>query len=344
MKLPIDLKDAIWYVSIVLFSVSLLGTIVTLIMLLYLYPVDADAEPIQLQIARGMSSQTIANQLACRNLIRSPLVFQLATHLSGASRSLKAGNYRLSGGLSLPQIINHLQAGKVVTRRFVVPEGLTVAQIGELWERNSFGAAAAFNRAASDPKWRVNYGIGGETLEGYLFPNTYQFADGTTPQVVIEMMLDEFDRRWTYALREEAESLGLSVHEAITLASIIEKEAEVPDERLLISAVFHNRLRRGWPLEADPTALYALGNPERSPTPADLNVDSPYNTYLHKGLPPGPICNPGRASILATLRPASAIYLYFVAIGDGRHYFSTTLKEHQNMIHKMKRNLNSIAD
>ena len=145
-------------------------------------------------------------------------------------------------------------------------------------------------------------------------------------------------------MSEEAKSLGFSKHETVTLASIIEAEAGVPEERSLISSVFHNRLRRGWKLQADPTALYGLGNPDRPPTAADLRTDSPYNTYLHKGLPPGPICNPGIASILAALRPASADYMYFVAIGNGKHHFSKTLREHQNMINRIKRNRKLIAD
>ena len=287
-----------------------------------------------------MSSKAIAKQLARQNLIRSPLVFQLMSQFSGASRSLKAGTYQLSGSMSLLEIIDQLKAGNVVARRFVVPEGLTAAQIGQLWESEGFGTAEAFYRAASHHRWRLPYGIEGETSEGYLFPNTYQIGDGTPPHAVIKMMRDEFDRRWTYELRREAESLGFSTHEAITLASIIEKEAKSPHERPLISAVFHNRLRRGWRLEADPTVLYALGNPTRRLTSADLQVNAPYNTYLHEGLPPGPICNPGMASIIAALRPASASYLFFVAIGNGKHHFSRTLNEHERMIRKIKRSMN----
>jgi UPF0755 protein len=241
--------------------------------------------------------------------------------------------------MSLMEIVNRLIAGKVIMQRFVVPEGLTVAQIGELWESNGFGAASTFSQAIHAPDWQMEYGIAGETLEGYLFPNTYQFASGTPPNKVIEMMLDEFNRQWPHELSEEVESIGLSAHEAITLASIIEKEAKTAAERPIISAVFHNRLRRGWRLEADPTVLYALGNPSRPPTPADLKIDSPYNTYVHEGMPPGPICNPGRASILAALRPASSAYLYFVAIGDGKHHFSITLEEHKSIIRKINKTI-----
>ena len=335
-------KNLPWYISIIFFSISILSSLAILIAIFYtaryLSPVDGNAKPIELKIVRGMSSQAIADQLVHSNLIHNPWVFLFVTHLSGASHRLQVGTYRLSGAMSIPQIIDHLKTGKVVTRQFVVPEGLTVAQIAKLWEKSGFGMAAAFNQAAQDPRWRLNYKIEGDTLEGYLFPNTYQFPDGATPEVILEIMLNEFERRWTVEFTEEAKALGFSRHEIITLASIIEAEARVPDERPLVSAVFHNRLRRGWKLQADPTALYGLGNPDRAPRAADLRVDSPYNTYIHKGLPPGPICNPGIASIAAALRPTSVDYMYFVATGDGRHHFSKTLREHQKMINKIRRN------
>ena len=313
-------------------------------MIHYLSPVDANAKPKQLKIASGMSSMAIANQLADNNLIHNPWAFLFVTHLNDASHRLQVGTYSLSGAMSIPQIIDHLKTGKVVTQQFVVPEGLTVVQIGKLWEKAGFGTAAAFNKTANDPKWKLNYNVEGKTLEGYLFPNTYQFPEGAPPQVIIQIMLDEFERRWTAEFTEEAKALGFSKHEVISLASIIEAEARVPDERSLVSAVFHNRLRRGWKLQADPTAIYGLGNPDRPPRAADLRVDSPYNTYLYKGLPPGPICNPGMASIVAALRPASVDFMYFVAIGDGRHHFSKTLREHQNTINKIRRNRRLIAD
>ena len=348
MKLPDIRKNTRRYISITLFGISTLSSLAILIaifyMVRYLSPVDANAKPIQLKIVRGMSAQAVADQLVHNKLIHNPWAFLFVSHLSDTSHRLQVGTYRLSGAMSIPQIIDHLKTGKVVTQQFVVPEGLTVVQIGKLWEKAEFGTAALFNQAAIDPKWLRKYRIEGKTLEGYLFPNTYQFSDGATPQVIIQIMLDEFNRRWTAEFTEEATALGFSKHQIITLASIIEAETRVPDERPLVSAVFHNRLRHGWKLQADPTALYGLGNPDRPPRAADLRVDSPYNTYIHKGLPPGPICNPGMASILAALRPTSVDYMYFVAIGDGKHHFSKTLREHQNMINKIRRNRRLIAD
>ena len=348
MKSPDTRKSAGWYFSIILFIISTLSSLAIVITILYLIsclsPVDANVQPIELKIIRGMSSQAIANQLVEKKLVRSSWVFLFATHLSGASHRLQVGTYHLSGAMSLPQIIDHLRSGKVITHQLVVPEGLTVAQIGKIWEKGEFGTAAAFNETASDAKWRKNYRIEGQTLEGYLFPNTYQFPDGAPADLMIQTMLDEFERRWTAEMTEEANALGFSKHEIITLASIIEAEARIPEERPLISSVFHNRLRRGWKLQADPTALYGLGNPDRPPRAADLRTDTPYNTYLYEGLPPGPICNPGIASIFAALRPISADYMYFVAIGNGKHHFSRTLREHQNMINRMRRSRNSTTD
>ena len=323
-------------INLTIFSLSISGAIAAFVGLMCLRPVGRDAKPRISAISIGMSSKAIAKQLASENLIRSSMMFQLMSRISGASRDLKAGTYQLSGSMTLMNIIEQLKMGRVETRRFVVPEGLTVAQIGKLWESEGFGTAEAFTRAASSPQWRDKYKIEGQTLEGYLFPNTFQIADGTPPDIHIEMMLDLFDRLWTSKLREEAELLQLSRYEVVTLASIIEREAKHAHERPLISAVYHNRLRRGWRLEADPTVLYALGNPKRQLTRVDLELDSPYNTYRQKGLPPGPICNPGMDSILAALRPVSTSHLYFVAIDDGKHHFSTTLKEHQKMIRKIK--------
>ena len=323
-------------INLTIFSLSISGAIAAFVGLMCLRPVGRDAKPRISAISIGMSSKAIAKQLASEDLIRSSMMFQLMSRISGSSRDLKAGTYQLSGSMTLMNIIEQLKTGRVETRRFVVPEGLTVVQIGKLWESEGFGTAEAFAHAASSPQWRDKYKIEGQTLEGYLFPNTFQIADGTPPDIHIEMMLDLFDRLWTSKLSEEAELLQLSRYEVVTLASIIEKEAKHAHERPLISAVYHNRLRRGWRLEADPTVLYALGNPKRQLTRVDLELDSPYNTYRQKGLPPGPICNPGMDSILAALRPVSTSHLYFVAIDDGKHHFSTTLKEHQKMIRKIK--------
>ena len=320
--------------------VSIVGTIAGF---LILAPNFITANPTairkEITIAPGTSSRSIARQLARERIIRNPLFFQLTAHFYGASRFLQAGTYEFSGAMSLRDIVLQMQSGRVVLRDFVVPEGLTISQIGKIFENEGLGTAESFGRAVRNPVQPEVYRMNGLTLEGHLFPNTYKIADGTPASTVVKMMVNEFERHWTYALDAEAQSLGFSAHQIVTLASIIEKEAKVDEERELIAAVFHNRLRRGWKLEADPTVLYALGNPQRLLTRKDLKTDSPYNTYLYRGLPPGPICNPGMPSILAALRPVQSSYLYFVAIGGGQHHFSTTLSEHNRIIRKMKANL-----
>ncbi len=317
---------------------AIVGIILVLILGTYLNSEDLPLETKEVRISPGTSTKSIAKQLAEERIIRSPLLFEAVAYFDGASRYLQAGTYELSAAMGLREIIHKLKSGEVVHRHFVVPEGLTVAQIAQLFEDEGFGSAESFSRAARDSKWRKRYGIEGTSLEGYLFPNTYKLVDEISAAKVIKLMLDEFERQWTSERSEEAESLNLSPQEIITLASIIEKEAQVADERPLISAVFHNRLKRGWKLDADPTVLYALGNPPRALTKTDLKFDSSYNTYVYRGLPPAPICSPGLASIMAALRPAESSHLYFVAIGDGKHHFSNTLAEHNRVIRRIRRN------
>ena len=319
---------------------AIVGISLALILVSYLTSEELPLEPKEIRIAPGTSTKSIAKLLADERIIRSPLLFEVVAYFEGASRHLQAGTYELSAAMSLREIIHQLEAGKIVHRHFVVPEGLTVAQIAQLFEDEGFGTSESFRRAARDSQWRKRYGIEGNSLEGYLFPNTYKLVDGIPAANVVKMMLDEFNRHWTRERTEEAKSLDFSPQEIITLASIIEKEARIADERPLIAAVFHNRLKRGWKLDADPTVLYALGNPHRALTKKDLKFDSLYNTYVYRGLPPAPICNPGLASIMAALRPAESSYLYFVAIGDGKHHFSNTLAEHNRVIRRIRRNAN----
>ncbi len=333
----------------------------------YLAPINkADSSTIEkfvnFNVVTGSNSRTIAKQLAAEKLIRSELAFLVALRYCGNDRHLKAGSYQLQQSMSLLQILNELQKGQVKLKSWTVPEGLTVRDIAGLWEAAGFGTAEAFLRATksadllrgSGPDRDSNY----MSVEGYLFPNTYKFAKGTPVKTVVEMMLAEFNRQWDETLREKAKDLNMTRHEVVTLASIIEKEAQSGTERHRIASVFHNRLKRNWRLQADPTVIYALehasdyatetyddskeiiamhSQEKRPLTKADLKVDSPYNTYLYKGLPPGPISNPGIASIRAALHPEKTNYLYFVAIGNGLHHFSKTLSEHNRMIREIRR-------
>ena len=300
-------------------------------------PPSSSEEIVNFKVSIGSSSRAISKRLVEQKLIRSEYAFRIIVRHRGTGKRLRAGNYALRRNMALWHIANEFEKGQVTLVSLTVPEGLTTSAIAQLWETTGFGTAAAFRAATESPRLLKQYGLEGKTVEGYLFPNTYKFANGTTAEKAVEMMLNEFKQQWAETFDEEAENLGLTQHEIVTLASVIEKEAQSKPERPRIASVFHNRLKRKWRLQADPTVLYALGNPKRLLTRADLSVDSPYNTYTHKGLPPGPIANPGLDSIRAALRPETTDYFYFVAIGEGKHHFSKTLSEHNRMIRKIRR-------
>ena len=303
----------------------------------YLSPIASSEEIVPITIAHGSSTATIAKQLATNNLIRSSLAFKLAVRFRGIGTQLRAGTYQLSRDMPLLRILDELKKGQIEFQTFTVPEGITAKAIAELWETAGLGTEDAFVKAIQAPDLLKKYLPEGTTAEGYLFPDTYKFTKGSEAETVVRMMLAESDKRWDETLAEEAEALGFTRHQIITLASIIEREAASKSEIPRIASVFHNRLKYNWRLQADPTVLYALGDPKRLLTKEDLKFASPYNTYLHKGLPPGPIGNPGMASILGALRPEKTSYYYFVAIGEGKHHFSKTLAEHNRMIRQIKR-------
>lgn len=307
----------------------------------YLSPPSTSEDIVSVTIVPGSNTTTIAKHLASENLIRSPFVFKLAVRYQGIGTKLRAGKYQLSRDMPLTRILDELQKGQIEYQTFTVPEGLTVTAIAELWEKTGLGTAEEFQNAIEIPILLQKYVPENVSAEGYLFPNTYKFAKGTTAEIVVKMMLSESDAVWNDSLAEEAKILGLTRHQVITLASIIEREAGSKSEIPIISSVFHNRLKHNWRLQADPTVLYALGDPKRPLTRDDLKTVSPYNTYLHKGLPPGPIGNPGKASILGALRPEKTSFYYFVATGPGKHHFSKTLEEHNRMRYQIKRNRNS---
>ena len=318
-------------------SLAILCLIVSLIAGFLISAPTSSGDVVNFDIPTGSKSRAIARRLAAEKLIRSELAFRLVVRHRGIGKRLQAGTYALRRNMSLSDILDAFEKGQVTLVSWTVPEGLTKGKIARLWETSGFGTATAFQKAFETTNLLEKYGLEDKTVEGYLFPNTYKFAKGTTAEKVVEMMLAEFKKRWNETFDKESSDLGYTQHEIVTLASIIEKEARIKSEHPRISSVFHNRLKRGWRLQADPTVLYALGNPDRLLTKVDLGVDSPYNTYKYKGLPPGPIASPGIDSIIAALRPEETNYFYFVAVGDGKHHFSKTLSEHNRMVRKMRR-------
>ncbi|MBM3294397.1 MAG: endolytic transglycosylase MltG [Candidatus Aminicenantes bacterium] len=299
----------------------------------------AGAEPAVFEIERGRSVRAVAAGLRSRGLIRKAAPFLLLYRMFYPSRSLKAGEYEIPAGASAREILEVFIAGKTRLYPLTVPEGLTGEETAEVFAA-AFDGREAFLRAFAatdavallDPK--------ADDLEGYLFPETYHFSKGVSAAEAVERMTDQFKAVFGTGWRRRAAALGLSVRQAVALASLIEKETARPEEKPLVSAVFHNRLRLGMKLDCDPTVIFALkklGPWSGRLRLKDLKLDSPYNTYLYPGLPPGPICSPGRGSLEAALYPAEADYLFFVSKNDGTHVFSRTLREHSAAVLKYQR-------
>ncbi len=290
-------------------------------------------------IPRGSSGARIARLLENEGVIESSSVFRwyLRIHQPPA---LQAGEYRFDRPLSVRQVVAKLASGEIYLRKITIPEGLDLAEIVQLLAGAEFGRPEKLREAAADPSAVADLDPAATDLEGYLFPETYHFSRETSEKEIIRAMVSNFRRIWTPQRRDRASQLGLTTREAVTLASLIEKEARRAEERPLVSAVFHNRLRLNMPLACDPTVVYAVkrikpydGIIHRS----DLELDSPYNTYLRPGLPPGPIANPGLASLEAALHPSDSDYLYFVAKNDGSHVFSTNYRDHQRAVTRYQR-------
>lgn len=287
------------------------------------------ATPLEITIPPGMTAHDIGALLEEKGLIRSATIFAWTARLHGQSQDLEAGIYLLNGTLTTPEILRELLKAPLQLRRVTIPEGLASPQIGLLLQQNGLADSARFVALVHDRDFTRKLGIDAPSLEGYLFPQTYLFNRTSTEEEIIRRMVEEFDKVFTGPLYARLDSLKLTRHQALTLASIVEREAVAPQERALIAGVFLARLERDMLLESCPTVEYALGYHKEHLEAADLEIDSPYNTYLYPGLPPGPIANPGRASIQATLFPAKTDYLYFVARGDGTHVFSRTNEQHE---------------
>lgn len=299
-------------------------------------PVGPVMAPVQtVLVPTGATTREVAEQLFAAGLIRDPLVFRYYARRQGLDGRIQSGEYHLSPGMSVAEILDRLVQGEVVEYSVTIPEGLTVAEVAERLAAAGLVDAAEFRQAVAASQaanlWLPDDAPLKEPMEGYLFPATYRYRRGVTAADLVQMMTDRFQAVWTPEYMARAEALGLGVHEVVTLASIVEEEAQVPEERPVIAGVYLNRLGIGMKLDADPTVRYAVQKPiDEELTLDDLQVEDPYNTYRVAGLPPGPIANPGEESIRAVLWPAKHEYLYFVAKGDGsgEHRFSETFAEH----------------
>ena len=310
--------------------VSLLGA-GTLGFLAYEVATPADrleAGPLVVEVPAHNGVLDIADRLQQANAIRSRAGFILLTMVRGSSRSLKAGEYELERGATTLDVLSLIESGRVKQHAVLHPEGATVTELARALEAERLATARDVARLSTDAAFLKTLAIEGPSLEGYLFPDTYQLVRGMTSEEILTRMVQRMRSKIESDIAARAKARGLSVHQLLTLASIIEREAVDREEMRTISAVFWNRLKVDMPLQADPTVQYAAGKERRTLTRADLQLDHPYNTYRRQGLPPGPIASPGLAAIEAALDPAPAKYLYFVAIDDHRHSFSYTIEEH----------------
>ncbi len=282
-------------------------------------------------IRDGDSVAAIAERLQRAGVVRSALLFRARARFTGQDRHLQAGEFRFTEPHTLDRVLAKLAAGGEQPE-VTVPEGLTVREVAALLARHGYGSAEGFLCLADDPEFLLAAGVPGAHLEGYLFPDTYRFSSLASAEEILGAMVRRFHERFDVERHRRAAARGMSVDQVITLASIVEKETGLAAERPLIAGVFSNRLRLGMPLQSDPTLIYAAPDFRGDLTRADLTRPSPYNTYLIAGLPPGPIANPGLASIDAALAPSETPHLYFVSRNDGSHEFSRSLEEHNRAV------------
>lgn len=290
---------------------------------------DGTEPAARVTIPDGASMRVAADSLERSGVIGSPRMFRLYAQLRGGDRGIRAGIYMLRPDASWESVLDALRSGRGVVNVVTVPEGYTLRQTEALLGAKLGVAAESVRAVARDSALRQRLQVPRPDLEGYLFPDTYFFSPGTTARAAVQAMVRRFEQRWKPEWTARLDTLRLTRHSVLTLASIVEREAKLPQERPVIAAVYWNRLRRGMRLEADPTVQYALPEYQSRLLYRHLDINSPYNTYRHAGLPPGPIGAPGVASIEATLYPANVPYLYFVAYPDGHHEFRTRLQEHQ---------------
>jgi UPF0755 protein len=295
--------------------------------------------PKRVIIPRGASFGQATDSLAKAKLVGWPKVFRMYGRLTGGDRNIKPGTYLLKPGTPWSDIVSALNGGHGLVNTITIPEGWDLSQITPQLARTLKVPADSVRAAMRDTALLARLDLPNPTLEGYVFPDTYAFPLGTTARQAVREMVFSFERRWKPEWDSSAVDLKINRNDLVTMASIVEREARVPEERPVIAAVYYNRLRKGMLLQADPTIQYALGHHVGRVLYKDLEVASPYNTYTHKGLPPGPIASPGAASLAAAAHPANVPYLYFVASRDGHHEFRMTLEEHTTAIRQVRATL-----
>ena len=314
-------------IRIVLIVVLILCTIYVAADLLTPFPIGD--KTIEIEIPKGATFRQAVEILSKDGLMRNKTLFFVIGRMSGMERKIRAGYYSIRGSMSPFSLLRKLRGGQIIEYEIVIVEGDSLWEIGGNLAGKGIIKKEDFIRLSVNKDFLNSYDIKAPSFEGYLFPDTYKIPKGTDPKEAIGVMINRMREKYSDELRDRASELGLSEKEVLTLASIIEEEAKVDKERPLISAVYHNRLRKRIPLQADPTSIYGIDGFRRDITGRDLKRKTPYNTYIIKGLPPGPISSPGIKSITAALYPADVPYIFFVSNNDGTHRFSVTPREHQ---------------
>lgn len=297
-------------------------------------PIDFQYRECTVEIPGGSSFSTTVDILEEEGLIRHSNCFYLLALFMDATKHIKPGEYDLGSSMTPVGVMNKLLQGKVKGYYVFIPEGFTLSRIADRLADEGLADRETFIGLASDSNLLSSLDIEGESAEGYLFPDTYRFDKSMGEEGIIRFMVRQFREKITPGMLESAREISLTLNEVVTLASIIEKEGGTSEEKPLVSAVFHNRLKRGMRLQSDPTVIYGIEDFDGNLRKSDLRRRTRYNTYMIKGLPPGPICNPGLEAIEAALYPASVNFLYFVSKNNGSHQFSSNLKEHNKAVLK----------
>lgn len=299
---------------------------------------EGDTSVALFEVEPGMGLSQVGRALEERGLVRDARVFKLLTRVRQADRLIQAGEYDLSPSMTPEEILERIRSGRVRTYTVVLPEGIRATEIAARLEAAGLARADAFLAVASDPAFAASLGIEAAGLEGYLYPETYHLPRNLAPEAVARALVEQFFAAWR-TVEPRAAATGLSRHQIVTLASIVEKETAAPEERPLIAAVFLNRLARGMRLETDPTVIYGVDDFDGNLTRAHLrDAGNPYNTYQIRGLPPGPIASPGASALEAVVSPAETEYLFFVSRNDGTHVFSKSYREHVQAVNHYQKN------
>lgn len=295
-------------------------------------PAEDPGHEVLITIPSGSSFVSASQLLVDAGVVRSLKPFVFLGKVKGLSNSIQAGELMFRTDMTPADVLEVLVKGKAVSYHVTIPEGYNIQMISKLLAEKGLGDEDRFLELASEEQFSRRLGVPSDTLEGFLFPDTYSWPKGLSEEDILGRMVAKYKSVFTEDMRVRARKMGMTERDVVTLASIIEKETGAPEEREQVSAVFHNRLKKGYRLQTDPTVIYGLKDFNGNLTKKDLRTDHPYNTYTRSGLPAGPIANPGKASLAAALNPAKVSYLYFVARGDGTHVFSNTLVEHNKAV------------